>query len=86
MPVITILFLLRLGNFVEASFGQIVMLYNPIVYEVADVFETYIYRSGILQGDFDYTTAVGLFQNVLGVVVLVIANQIIRRHSDYGVW
>ena len=86
VPVITILFLLGLGNFFENSFQQVFMMYNPVVYEVGDIMETYIYRAGILGGDFDYTTAVGLFQNVLGLALLFIVNQIIRRYNDFGVW
>lgn len=86
VPVITILFLLRLGNFFEGSFEHVFMLYSPVVYEVGDIMETYIYRVGIQEGDYDYTTAVGLFQNVLGLVLLVIVNQIARRHTEFTVW
>lgn len=84
VPVITTLFLLRLGNFFEHSFEQVFMMYNPVVYEVGDIMETYIYRAGILGGDFDYTTAVGLFQNVLGLALLVIVNRIARHYTDFG--
>ena len=86
VPVITILFLLRLGNFFEQSFEQVFMLYTPVVYEVGDIMETYIYRGGIQNSDYDYNTAVGLFQNVLGLALLVIVNQITRRHSEFSVW
>ena len=86
VPVITILFLLRLGNFFEQGFEHVFMLYNPVVYEVGDIMETYIYRGGIQNGDFDYTTAVGLFQNVLGLALLVIVNQITRRYNEFSVW
>lgn len=86
VPVITVLFLLRLGNFFEHSFEQVFMMYNPVVYEVGDIMETYIFRVGIQGGDFDYATAVGLFQNVLGLALLIIVNQIIRRYNDFSVW
>ena len=86
VPVITVLFLLRLGNFFEQSFEHVFMLYNPAVYEVADIMETYIYRVAIQDGDPDYPTAIGLFQNVLGLVLLVIVNQITRRYNDFSVW
>ena len=86
VPVITILFLLRLGNLFEQSFEQVFMMYNPVVFDVGEIMETYIYRVGILGGDFDYTTAVGLFQNVLGLALLIIVNQIARRYTDYSVW
>ncbi|MBO9610184.1 MAG: sugar ABC transporter permease [Paenibacillaceae bacterium] len=86
IPVITILFLLRLGNILSGGFDQILNLYNPLVYEVADIIDTYVYRVGLLEVRFDYSAAVGLFKNVVGVVLLVTANQFVRKHSDYGVW
>lgn len=91
IPMITILFLLRLGDILSGGFDQILNLYNPLVYEVADIIDTYVYRvglGGISSGSirFDYAAAVGLFKNVVGVVLLVTVNQIVRRRSDYGVW
>ena len=86
VPAIVILFLLQVGNILEESFQQIFNLYNPLVYKVADVFSTYIYRSGIEEARYGYTTAVGLFQNTVGVVVLIAANRVIRRFSEYAIW
>ena len=86
VPVITILFLLSVGNILEFGFDPIFNLYNSNVYEVIDVFETLVYRSGIEGARYSYATAVQLFQNVVGLVVLVGANQIVRRYSEYGVW
>ena len=86
IPAIVILFLLQVGNILEESFQQIFNLYNPLVYKVADVFSTYIYRSGIEEARYGYTTAVGLFQNTVGIVVLVAANWVIRRFSEYAIW
>ncbi|WP_135557025.1 ABC transporter permease [Paenibacillus cymbidii] len=86
VPVITILFLLRLGSILSGGFDQVLNLYNPLVYEVGDIIDTYVYRVGLEQFRFDYSAAVGLFKNVVGVVFLVTVNQIVRRRSDYGVW
>jgi putative aldouronate transport system permease protein len=86
IPVMTILFLIQIGNILDESFAQIFNLYNPLVYPVADVFETYIYRSGIEEAKFDYSAAVGLFKNVAGVIILVAANSIIKRFSEYAIW
>ena len=85
-PVITILFLLSVGNILEFGFDPIFNLYNSNVYEKVDVFETLVYRSGIEGARYSYATAVQLFQNAVGLVVLVGANQIVRRYSEYGVW
>jgi putative aldouronate transport system permease protein len=86
MPAITILFILQLGSILNASFDQIFNLYNPLVYPVADVFDTYMYRIGIEGGRYDYTTAVGLFKNVVGVLVLLLSNVVVKRYSEYGIW
>ena len=86
IPVMTILFLIQIGHILDESFGQIFNLYNPLVYSVADVFDTYIYRSGIEEARFDYSAAVGMFKNVAGVIILVAANSIIKRFSEYHIW
>ena len=86
VPVITILFILRLGVILNAGFEQIFNLYSPLVYEVADVIDTYVYRVGLIEGRYDFTTAVGLFKNVIGVLLLLVTNGVVRRFSEYGVW
>ena len=85
-PVVVILLLLDIGHILDESFEQIFNLYNPLVYEVSDIFETYIYRSGIQQGRFDYTAAVGLFKNGVGGAILVAANSVVKRVSGYALW
>lgn len=86
MPIIVILFILRIGSIMNAGFDQIFNLYNPLVYEVADVIDTYVYRSGILEGKYDVSTAVGLFKNVVGVLLMIITNFFVRRVNEYGLW
>lgn len=86
MPMVIIMFILRLGSVLNAGFDQILNLYNPLVYEVADIIDTYVYRSGLEQFQFDYATAVGLFKNVVGIVLILSANAIIRRKSEHGIW
>lgn len=86
MPIMIILFILNLGQILNVGFDQILNLYNPMVYEVADVIDTYVYRKGLEQFDFDYAAAVGLFKNVVGIVLIVGANYIIRRRSEHGIW
>ena len=81
---IFILFLLQVAALMQESWEQIFNLYNPNVFRVADVFETLIYRAGIQDARFGYTTAIGMFQNVAGLMILLIVNAIIRRSADYG--
>ena len=86
LPVITILFILRLSGILNAGFDQIFNLYNELVYEVADIIDTYMYRVGILSQEFEFATAAGLFKNAVGVALIVLVNAVIRRFSDHGIW
>lgn len=86
MNVIVIILLLRLGNVLDVGFEQIFVLYNPLVYEVADVFETYVYRVGLQQGQFSFTTAVGLFKSVIGIILVILANKAAKKLGQEGVW
>uniref|UniRef100_UPI00403ED3B9 ABC transporter permease n=1 Tax=Paenibacillus sp. FSL M7-0896 TaxID=2921610 RepID=UPI00403ED3B9 len=83
---IVILFVLRLGSVLDVGFEQIFVLYNPLVYNVADVIETYVYRTGITQGQFSFTTAVGLFKSVISLVLVVLANKAARKLGQNSLW
>jgi len=86
VPVILILFILRLGSFIDVGFEHIYLLQNPINLVVSDVFDTYIYRVGVQQGEFSYTTAVGLFKSVVGLVMVLSANTMAKRSGREGVF
>lgn len=75
---IVIILVLRVGSVLDIGFEQIFLLYNPATYEVADVFETYTYRVGLLEGRLSFTAAVGLFKSVVGLIMIVMANRIAR--------
>lgn len=90
LPVITILAILRIGNLLNAGFDQIFNLYNPLVYEVADIVDTFVYRRG-LGGEggrhqYDFAAAVGLFKSVMAVLLILGAHKIARRLTGQGVW
>ncbi|HUX22788.1 MAG TPA: ABC transporter permease subunit, partial [Spirochaetia bacterium] len=84
--VITILFILRLGQLLTVDFEQVYILYSPMVYDVGDVIDTFNYRQGILGGRFSYTTALGLFQSGLGLVLVVVSNSVLKKLTDNGLW
>lgn len=86
IPVMIVLFVLTLSHFMETGFQKIILLYNPMTYETADVLNTYIYRRGILSADFSFATAVGLFQSVIGFVLVVSANRVVKKFSDTSLW
>lgn len=86
MPVVTIMFILRIGNFLNAGFDEIINMYNPAVYSVSDIIDTYAYRVGLVDMNFSYSAAIGLFKNVIGAMMLVITNIITRSTTGEGVW
>ncbi|MDF2647636.1 MAG: protein lplB, partial [Paenibacillus sp.] len=75
---IIIILILRVGHILDNGFEQIFLLYNPMTYSVADVFETYTYRVGLLEGRLSFTAAVGLFKSVVGLAMILIANRVAR--------
>lgn len=86
VPVMIILFVLTLGHFMETGFQKILLLYNSMNYETSDVINTFVYRRGILDADFSFATAVGLFQSVIGLILVIAANQIARKYSETSLW
>lgn len=82
------LFILEVGKIMSAGFDQIYNLYSPAVYSVADVLDTYTYRQGIEKTNYSYATAAGLFQNVIGFILVIISNVVVKRLSDgeEGLW
>lgn len=86
VPVITIMLILTVQNLNQAGFDQIYHLYNPLVFSVADIFETYVYRVGLVDRQYDFGIAVHLFQNLVAVMFVLIANTLARRYSEYALW
>ncbi|NOU89268.1 ABC transporter permease subunit [Paenibacillus sp. LMG 31460] len=86
--VIFILFILQLGSIMDTGFEQIYLMMknNSTVTEVADVFDTYVFRAGIQQGQFSYSTAIGLFKSLIGVTLVVMANKAAKRFGEEGVY
>ncbi len=83
---IVVLLILRTGRILNNGFEQIFLLYNPLVYEVADVFETFTYRVGLREGRFSFATAVGMFQSVVGLILIFSTNAISRKVGERGLW
>ena len=79
MPVVTIMLILNMGSVLSAGFDQIFNLYSEPVYEVADIIDTYVYRVGMINQQYSYSAAVGLFQNLVGMLLVVGSNLIVRK-------
>ncbi|HEX7058196.1 MAG TPA: ABC transporter permease subunit [Bacilli bacterium] len=84
--VIVVLLILRLGHIMDIGFEQVYLMYNGAVSDVADVFDTYVYRVGIQQGQFSFSTAVGLFKSVIGLILIVLANRLAKRWGEEGIY
>jgi putative aldouronate transport system permease protein len=84
--VIVILLILRLGDIMEVGFEQVFLMYNGAVSEVAEVFDTYVYRTGIQQGQFSYSTAAGVFKSMVGMILVILANRLAKTFGQEGVF
>ena len=84
------LFILQVGSILNAGFDQIFNLYNPLVYDVSDILDTYVYRKGFgadgSSADYSFSTAVGLFKNVIGFGLVILTNFVSKKMSDTGIW
>ena len=81
-----ILLVLRLGSVMSVGYEKIILMYNPLTYETADVISTYVFRRGVLQADFSFSAAVGLFNSVINFALLLGANRISRKLTGLGLW
>jgi putative aldouronate transport system permease protein len=81
-PVIVMVVLLRLGTILDAGFNQMFMLYSIPVYSVADIIDTWVYRQGLLEFQFGLATAVGIFKGVIGLLLVITSNWMVKRVSD----
>ncbi|SDN93072.1 putative aldouronate transport system permease protein [Paenibacillus sp. yr247] len=86
LPTIAILFLLRIGSIMDTGFEQIYMFLNPLVYDVGEVFDTYIYRVGLLGAQFSATTAIGIFKSVVGFILIIAANQLSKKATGNSIY
>jgi putative aldouronate transport system permease protein len=83
--VIILLFILRLGHIMDAGFDQIFVMYNINVYQVADILDTWVYRSGLEQLNFSLSSAVGLFKSLIGLARVLVSNNLAKRWGG-GIW
>ena len=81
-PTIIVLLIMRIGWLLSVGFEKIILMYNEATYETADVISTYVYRVGLLNSDFSYGTAIGLFNCVVSLVLIILANGLSRKFSD----
>ena len=86
IPIISIQLILRIGNIMSMGAEKTILLYSPIVYETADVIASYVYRSGITEQNYSLASAVGMFNSVINLFLLVFANWFSRRFVQESLW
>jgi putative aldouronate transport system permease protein len=85
-PMIVVMGMLSLGNILNAGFDQIFNMYNPLVYKTADILDTYIYRMGVISGQYSFATAVGFFKSLVSMILIVGGNWMARRFAGYRIF
>lgn len=85
-PTIVIMLIMRMGQILGTGYEKTILLYNEATYETADVIASYIYRVGILERNWSYSTAIGLFNSVINLALLIITNKISKCVSETSLW
>ena len=85
-PTIIIMFILKMGTLMNMGYEKTILLYNPATYETADIISSYIYRIGLLEQDWSYSTAIGLFNSVINLGLLLLTNKIARKCGETSLW
>ena len=86
VPTISMLLVLQLGKVLNVGYEKILLLYQPLTYEVADVISTYVYRKGLVDADYSFSTAVNLFNSVVNIVFLLVSNRISKKLGQSGLF
>jgi putative aldouronate transport system permease protein len=85
-PTMMTLLILNTGAFMAVGFEKILLIYNPLTYSTADVISTYLYRVGIVSGNLSYAAAIGLFEALIGLTLVLSTNAISRRTVGTSLW
>lgn len=86
LPTLVVMFLLRIGNFLNLGFDQIYVLMTPVTQSVGDILDTYVYRYGVREGKYSITTTVGLFKSVFGLVLMIFCNRLSKKVTGRGIY
>lgn len=86
METIMVLLILKMGNVLNVGFEKIILLYNNATMPVADVISSYVYRKGLVELNWSFSTAVGLFNSVINFLFIIVFNKLSRKMNGYGLW
>lgn len=86
MPTVVVLFILNLGSFMATGFEKVLLMQNSLNAETSDIIQTFVYETGLLQGQYSFAAAVGLFESAINIALLFLANYLARKVSDNSLW
>ncbi len=86
MPTIVIMFILKMGSLMSIGYEKTILLYNPSTYEKSDIISSYVYRIGLIEQNWSYSTAIGLLNSVINLFLLILTNKISKRLSETSLW
>ena len=86
LPTVVIMLIMRIGNMMSVGSEKILLMYNESTYEVADVISTYVYRRGLLEFSYSFSSAVGLFNNIINFILVNLANTVSRKVTETSLW
>lgn len=86
LPTIVIMLIMNCGNVLSVGFEKVYLMQNPLNLDASQIISTYVYEIGLQGGQFSYSAAIGLFNNVVNILILLLVNKICKRVSDIGIW
>lgn len=86
IPIITVQLIMQLGRIMSEGYEKVILLYNPSIYETADIISSYVYRYGLEGMNYSVGTAIGLFNSIINIIILILANQTARKISEESLW
>lgn len=86
LPTVSMMLVMNLGKVLSVGYEKVMLLYQPLTYEVADVISTYVYRKGLIDADYSFSTAVNLFNSVINIIFLVVANRTSKKLGQSGLF
>ncbi len=85
-PTIIVLLILKVGNLLTVGYEKVIMMYNPGVYDTADIISSYVYRVGISQANYSFGTAVGLMNSVVSMILILLTNSVSKKLTETSLW
>lgn len=86
LPIVAVVTTLALGKILDGGFDQIFNLYNPLVYNKGDIIDTFVYRVGLVGGQFSFASAVGLFKSLIGFILVVVSYRLAYKFANYRIF